>query len=304
MAYTGTGTQDDPYLVSTLTDFLTCAKMSNKYVKVISDIDAADDENYTGEITETVLISSFTTVYADEEKTISGITCTSDKLFQFGESSFMENICFSNMEHKPVNATTVYEIYAGKNTQIRNVKLSSRISIVSNRAVSLYLLYNSGNSQNSYTEFALDITLNVLKLSNTTLFPSRNILNKCNITIRNMTISNGADINFTNDTSVRLARCGVVFENLNLESGYLELPANYSNTYFSFVNSKIASGLYNATSVASGGNGILLCFQDCTDGEGNPKTTDERFEDKPPFDVVTPEQLKDKAYLTEIGFLP
>jgi len=304
MAYTGTGTEADPYLVSTLTDFLTCAKMSNKYVKVISDIDAADDENYTGEITEPVYIGGSTKVYADEEKTISGITCTSGSLLQFGETSFIENICFSNMEHKPVNAATAYEIYAGKNTQIRNVKLSSRISIVSNIAVSLRLLYNGGNSPNSYTEFALDITLNVLKLSNTTLFDDRNILNKCNITIRNMTINNGADIHFTNSYSTSLTRCSVVFKNLNLESGYLNLPANYSNTYFSFVNSKIASGLTNASTTAHGGNGILLCFQDCTDGEGNPKTTDERFEDKPPFDVVTPEQLKDKAYLTEIGFLP
>ncbi|MBR1528752.1 MAG: hypothetical protein IJ642_05575, partial [Oscillospiraceae bacterium] len=75
MSYTGTGTEQDPYLVSTLTDFLTCAAIAGAYVKVISDINSADDPNYEGELTNPISIMC-RKLYADQDKIISGITVT------------------------------------------------------------------------------------------------------------------------------------------------------------------------------------------------------------------------------------
>ena len=51
MAYTGTGTQSDPYVVSTLPDLITCLSNGNVYVKVAADIDCAQEPTYSGKIT-------------------------------------------------------------------------------------------------------------------------------------------------------------------------------------------------------------------------------------------------------------
>ena len=73
MAYTGSGTQDDPYLVSTLADLRTCARIPGKYVKVISDIDASLEED-----DESRLTIGCELLYADEMRTISNIIVASD----------------------------------------------------------------------------------------------------------------------------------------------------------------------------------------------------------------------------------
>lgn len=48
---TGTGTQADPYIPTTLTEFITAVGTSGAYVALTQDINAADDPGYTGELT-------------------------------------------------------------------------------------------------------------------------------------------------------------------------------------------------------------------------------------------------------------
>lgn len=51
---TGTGTQSDPYVPITLTEFIEAVGTSGAYVELDRDIDAAEDPAYTGELTAPV----------------------------------------------------------------------------------------------------------------------------------------------------------------------------------------------------------------------------------------------------------
>ena len=46
MAYTGTGTQSDPFVVTTFADFLTCVAQEGVYVEVGADLDAAAEGGF------------------------------------------------------------------------------------------------------------------------------------------------------------------------------------------------------------------------------------------------------------------
>ena len=70
MAYTGTGTEQDPYLVSNLDDFITCVGITGAYVKVIADINALDGNEYP--IYQGITFASSVTVYADTLTKIGG----------------------------------------------------------------------------------------------------------------------------------------------------------------------------------------------------------------------------------------
>lgn len=48
---TGTGTQADPYIPTTLTEFITAVGTTGAYVALTQDINAADDPEYSGELT-------------------------------------------------------------------------------------------------------------------------------------------------------------------------------------------------------------------------------------------------------------
>ncbi len=55
---TGTGTQADPYIPTTLTEFIEAVGTSGAYVALTQDINAADDPAYTGELTESIAWSA------------------------------------------------------------------------------------------------------------------------------------------------------------------------------------------------------------------------------------------------------
>lgn len=51
---TGTGTQNDPYIPTTLTEFIAAVGTAGAYVTLTQDINAADDPTYTGELTTSI----------------------------------------------------------------------------------------------------------------------------------------------------------------------------------------------------------------------------------------------------------
>jgi len=112
MAYTGTGTQADPYLVSTLADLKECAAISGAYVKVTSDIDAASDG-----IQGRILIDC-TMLYADEMTTVSNINIVSYCVFE-KKSAYnvtVRNINFKDLIYAPTeNMSDVFYIHNENN---------------------------------------------------------------------------------------------------------------------------------------------------------------------------------------------
>lgn len=55
---TGTGTQADPYIPTTLTEFITAVGTAGAYVALTQDINAADDPEYSGELTTPITLAA------------------------------------------------------------------------------------------------------------------------------------------------------------------------------------------------------------------------------------------------------
>lgn len=53
---TGTGTQEDPYVVSTMADFITYAATASVYVKLANDIDVSQDATYRDGLTSPIYV--------------------------------------------------------------------------------------------------------------------------------------------------------------------------------------------------------------------------------------------------------
>lgn len=110
MAYTGTGTEQDPYLVSNLDDFITCVGITGAYVKVIADIDTREETEYP---TYRKITFAALKVYADTLTKVSGFIVADDYCFYkngSGNATAIQNIHFTDILYKPVgNATVIYQ---------------------------------------------------------------------------------------------------------------------------------------------------------------------------------------------------
>ena len=122
MAYTGTGTEADPYLVSTFADFLTCVAVEGAYVKVTADIDASQEENYIYGIDTAVTVNA-AKVYADEVKSISNVAVNGTLYAIQFNNCICENIWFRNWIFRPTASNNSQTLIAlsGADTILRNV---------------------------------------------------------------------------------------------------------------------------------------------------------------------------------------
>lgn len=132
MAYTGTGTQQDPYLVSTFADFLTCIAQTNAYVKITADIDASQEEAYQSAITSPISLNA-KKIYADTLLKIENFAVTGSNVFYanlFGQTE-IENINFRNIVFKQTANSYLFRKSAVSNVQkpiFRNCQFSFVVS--------------------------------------------------------------------------------------------------------------------------------------------------------------------------------
>lgn len=309
MAYSGTGTEQDPYLVSTLADFLTCAAVDGAFVKVTADIDAAADENYSGTLGDSYIDLRAVKIYADEPKTISGITGEGEcfiKCNYSGSTQRIDNIRFTDCMYKPAyaykssaavlltGASITVEFYRcavslGYNFYTTPAEFQGRIT---NR---------TGNSGSGYIhafQSSFDITYHVKGVHTDYDFKFCK-LECCNVILRNYVqymFANNSHA-FAGDVARPAADTSFICENFSdiyhiAQSGATAFGLAYSqNCYMAFVDSDMTgtifkTGTYNTNT--------LVCFDNCTNTPEVPAQ----------FVTVTSEQLRSKAYLTEIGFLP
>ena len=112
MAYTGTGTDVDPFVVSTFADFMTCVGSvgggAGAYVKVACDLDAAA-EGY--EYIDPIVVEA-ARIFADAKTKIKNVTITGANLLLRGTTStvhdtYVENIHFQNWTLKNTTANAI-----------------------------------------------------------------------------------------------------------------------------------------------------------------------------------------------------
>ena len=98
MAYTGTGTQSDPYVVTTFADFLACVAQEGVYVEVGADLDsAAEGYGYISPID--VKAAEVYGTSGDTLRKISNVTVEGNALFDMHNGAGNQSISRLHLEN-------------------------------------------------------------------------------------------------------------------------------------------------------------------------------------------------------------
>ena len=320
MAYTGTGTQADPYVVTNLPDLLTCIEIGQCYIKVANDIDCALEPTYTGKIVRTDKGLDLTGIhlYSDGGYSIIGLTLEAFNFFICGNASpgdgYIENLNFINCCFKQKQKTTWNGgIFDGNNSTWRLRLNNCKFSFVASMAAFDYALFTWC------------------------------IAEDCSFYIK----VNGASYRFpfAINAGITMTRCSVVIDGCKVS-----MPYATSGILFGSANNTYSAGTFDTTSIIykncdfnwgqttiyiaaaqyyaftnpnpNGYVALLDCtLQGRTDDNGTPFTVDgspntpsgaislvsSNTMTLGTNSIIKPisiANLKDKQYLVDIGFLP
>lgn len=281
---TGTGTQNDPYIVDNTADFLEAVEQSDAYVQLGSDIDvAADGYEYIGTVTVNAL-SINGNGFAIRNATFQiGSFC-----FSAGNANGVySDISFLDCAVKPTDGTSATFIYGNQNSFI-GMKLSLQV-----QPLSRFYIFNRANASNC----AADITMNggsiaisfyAQSLSNSTFF------------IRG---SYGLDriiMGSSGSNNVQVQNVGFIFDG-SLAPGSYSLGdyTSFVGCYFAIADSATLTtdnNLYLSLGLhGTSGQNVVFSVGDGVSGSVNTPTG---------FPRLTTAQMKDAAYLQSIGWLP
>lgn len=278
---TGTGTQNDPYIVDNFSDFVDAVGQSEVYVQLGSDIDvAADGYEYIGAITINAT-SVDGSGYAIRNATfqISG----GDYFVTNRLNRIISNFSILDCAFKASDQANIF----GANFAISNMKISAQAQNEKTFRIS------SGSSLNYV---AVDISLfgnpvlNICEhadVKNSTFFV-RGSLKSSGILF--LGASSGGSIDVQNVGIVIDAEISVI------GSFYLGTWAYFAGCYFAVNDGvKISEGTLPVNVNQYGGSYSNLVFAVGTLAQGTVSTPSPR---------LTTEQMKDAAYLQSIGWLP
>lgn len=267
---TGTGTQNDPYVPTTLTEFIAAVGTSGAYVALTQDINAADDPEYAGELTNPISINA--TSVDGAGFTISGVTVRASRCIYIGVFRYVYNLNFRGFCLKATN--TAYLIYGEGSNRSGFIgcriagKIDGTTQIVANGV--------------SFSSCSADIE--VTQVTNTLIF-SLCTFDKSTFLI------NGAHFHRSNGAVDRctFTRSAIIF-------------GGYSDGMYAVFNAGSMSYSYVYFSDAI----------DATINVGNPSMTGSIVASPDGQAVTAPssailatiDQLKDKNYLSSVGWLP
>lgn len=275
---TGTGAQADPYIPTTLTEWLTAVGTNGAYVAMDSDINAADDPEYTGVITSTIV---FRAVEVDGGGfALRGVTVDAPNAFQTSISSLLQNLDMRDIAHKRgsnignsfVCDTNYYWI-------IKNCRLSCKIDTTSAPDFCRHVSFIQSAIEAEYT----------LPTGTYMAIFDRSTFEKCTVLVKNARFSSFVNVH----RGGAFVRSAFIFQNCTFGNGAQLFsvsitPRDYC--YFAFVDSDISGTITcGDTSV---GSVVAIDDQDVTVSVSNGWTRG------------TLAQMKDKDWLTSVGFLP
>lgn len=283
---TGTGTQNDPYIVDNTADFLEAVEQSDVYVQLVSDIDAAaDGYEYIGTVTVNAL-SLNGNGFAIRNATFQ--PGNNDVCFSaVNVNSVWQDISFLDCSVKP-SGTSAWFI-AGNNNSFSGMKLSIQVQPLSN-----FTLFNVANVSNC----AADITMNGGSII---ILHYANSLSNSTFFIRGSYSFGHAIQGNSGAYAIQAKNVGIVFD------GYLPSGTTcYIGNYVTFV------GCYFAiadSATIPGGQGLSISLgQYSTGGQNVVFSVGSGVSDSvttpSAYPRLTTAQMKDAAYLQSIGWLP
>lgn len=271
---TGTGTQADPYIPTTLTEFISAVGTAGAYVALTQDINAADDLEYSGELTTTITINA--TSVSGNSHEVRGVTVRATNLLTFRNANAnIYDLYFRDWAHKRTTNSSCTIL--GQNFS-RNKFHDCLISI------KIDCGNHSGEivKQSAFYTCALSILMidavNGRQIDTT-------VFDKTTILVDGMNLRNLSSINGTPFT-----RSALILKNYKL------------NSSTSFIHD-------------SGGTGGYLAFLDGLDGVINlngfsgqsclaAAPQGQQMTLTAAIKQATFDQMKDKDWLTSVGFLP
>lgn len=295
MAYTGTGTQSDPFVVTTFSDFLSCVAQEGVYVEVGADLDAAAEGfGYISPI-DVKAVEVYGTA-GDTLRKISNVTVEGDAVFEFvyhlssAEKSIqrlhLENWTWKAVQNLGVTNHTPVMFYSnGGSPTIRYCKMS--VSATASDSSTILRLKSR--------VFTADSAF-VMDLHNAGYFIPCSSSNNYDGS-RNTTFS--IDCNGTttwaagtaaNNRWVYCTNTGIVLKNMEVTGA----PGFNSGDGFSYLVFEDCT-LPGTSAIYAVKESNLICFAGTTSDESARVNSGT---------VVTQSQLKDKSYLQQIGWLP
>lgn len=281
---TGTGTQNDPYIVDNTADFLEAVAQSGVYIQLGSDIDvAADGYEYIGSVTAAALSVNGNS-FAIRNATFQPETgsCFIDN----NANSVWQDISFLDCAVKPSGDSVNF--ITGNLNSFSGMKLSLQV-----QTTSRLRLFSRANVSNC----AADITMNggavtisfyAQSLSNSTFFI------RGSYNLDRIILGSGGSYH------VQVQNVGFVFDG-SLAPGSYNLGdyTSFVGCYFAFADSAtlpVDNTLYLSMGLhsTSGQNVVFSVGSGLSDSVTTPSS----------FPRLTTAQMKDAAYLQSIGWLP
>ena len=292
MAYTGTGTQADPFVVTTFADFLACVAQEGVYVEVGADLDAAAEGfGYISPIDVKAV-----EVYAESMKKISNVTVEGDAIFEFvyqsssAEKSIqrlhLENWTWKAVQNLGVSNHVPIMFYSnGGSPTIRYCKMSVS-AMASDSSVILRLKSRVFTADSA---FVIDLhnASNFIPCSSNSIYDGS----------RNTTFSIDGNGTTTwaagtpaNNRWVYCTNTGIVLKNMEVTGAPgFSIGEGFSYLVFEDCTLPGSSAIYAVN------ESNLICFAGTTSDESARVNSGT---------VVTQSQIKDKSYLQQIGWLP
>lgn len=284
---TGTGTQRDPLIPETLTEFIKAIGLAGDYVSLNHDINAADDPNYNGELTSP--LSFDCGLLQGNGHSISGVTVRAESLMRSTLASFSaNNVFFKNFAHKRTGAGYTLTTTTSDALVMNGCKASIIIDDSTGGTTANYGFM----SQCNFTDCALDVkyinSQNPIVLSNTQLLRSTIVVRDCNI-------CGSVDAIHNNSGSDLITRSAIIFDGCSVYANrYVSYSSSMRYSYVGFLNCEYKADHINSCANSSFGvSSLIVC-----------DTPPSQIDAKAGLTVATMEQMKDKEWLMSVGFLP
>lgn len=294
MAYTGTGTQSDPFVVTTFADFLECVAQEGVYVEVGADLDAAAEGFGYIEPIDVKAVEVYGTS-GDTLRKIANVTVEGTKCLNFCSTSqspdqYMRWLHLENWTWKCTDSASDFLIRSTNGTAVlKDCKMSASLSLPAVSSAT----QTSARLQN---KLALIGCALILEAHNGVIQPNYSSNQNFNITDTTLRITgyDGAKLKAgTSAADNRFPYCsnaGIILKNIEVQS-VTGINGGDGFSYIVLEDCPMpATSTVYAASVTN-----LVCFAGTTDASGATVTSGT---------VVTQSQLKDKAYLQSIGWLP
>lgn len=271
---TGTGTQADPYIPTTLTEFIDAVGTAGAYVALTQDINAADDPEYTGELTAPIYINA--TSISGGVHEVRGVTVRAANLIIFRNAA--TDICdlfFRDWAHKRTSDSSCTIL--GQN-------------------------FSRNKSHGCLLSIKIDCGGHTGEIVKQSAFYT------CALSILMIDAVNGIQV----DTTV-FDKTTILVDGMNLRNSISLYGTPFNRSALILKNAKMTS---NAQFIYdSGGTGGYIAFVDGLDGVINLRGFSgqhclaaaphgQQMTLTTAIQQATFDQMKDKDWLTSVGFLP